>query len=204
MRKNFLVISILLFAGALSVQAIWLQRVFSEAQLQFSDRVNLALRETAHELLKSIGDTTSTIPPVQQDADNAWLLRLNHAFDYECLPPLLTMALKNHAIEGNYEVGIYDCQQNNLILGYAASTSNEEAPVACKTREQPFSCFYLKLMFTDRHVVPFSESSLRLVAILALLMAIVAAAWLLLRRKKRPNHQQHPSPLQHCTSAGRN
>jgi hypothetical protein len=55
----------------------------------FAEKVNLALRRTAHLLLKEVGDSTSLIPPVLQMNDKTWIIQLERPFTYEKLPNIL-------------------------------------------------------------------------------------------------------------------
>jgi hypothetical protein len=184
LTKNALIIGLLVLASALAVQAIWLQNIFTETQSEFSDRVRSALNQTALELFRETGDPSREVPPISQTADNAWLIRFDHHFDYECLPPILTKSLKEQAIEGNYEAGIYNCANDELILGYAGSTNDGAATTVCDTENDPYGCFYLTLMFTDRYVVPFQQPPVKALVIGALLIALLVVALLFWQRRK--------------------
>ena len=65
----------------------------------FSEKANLALRRTAHYLLKSSGDSTSQIEPVKVYDESTFIVRINKNFNYDNLPKLLEESFKIHQID---------------------------------------------------------------------------------------------------------
>lgn len=153
--RNFALPATLALMGLLSAQLAWRQsesRVMDERQ--FSEQVNLALRQTAHQLLAIEGDSISTIPPVQQVEKNMWLIRLEQNIDYDKLPLILQKAFSLHHVEGEYNVAVLDCRNHELVLGYTfyPSAANTETP--CRGREQPAGCYNLRVTFPDLATTP--------------------------------------------------
>jgi hypothetical protein len=114
----------------------------------FSEKVNLALRRTTHHLLKSSGDSTSQIPPVQTINDFTFKVRLNRNFDYDLLPAFLAKSFEIHQIEAVYDVAILNCQNSELALGYNSLDFKKDQNVPCLGRNQTQSCYDLKVTFT--------------------------------------------------------
>ena len=107
----------LLLAALLFVQFVS-QKNASTGSHRFSDKVNLALRRTAHLLLTEQGDTTTRIPAVELTRPGVWLVRLERTFNYDRLPGLLQESLDLHDIKQNYDVAVIDCAGGDLQLGY--------------------------------------------------------------------------------------
>lgn len=112
-----------------------------------AQKINLALRRTANELLLEAGDSTSRIPPVEQTAPNVWLVRLEHSFDYDRLPHLLQESFDLHGIAGDYDVAVLDCFEGMIQLGYnfLDFSRNNEAP--CGGRSMETGCYNLQVTF---------------------------------------------------------
>ena len=85
---------------------------------QTAEKINLALRQTGHQLLTLAGNDTSFIPPVKQIAGNEFLLKLESEFNYDTLPYILAKAFEDYGIVEEYQVAIKNCQSDTLILGY--------------------------------------------------------------------------------------
>jgi len=111
------------------------------------EKVNLALRRTAHHLLSELGDTTSRIPPVQQTAQNVWLIRLEHTFNYDRLPTLLQSSFELHGIKDNYDVAVLRCNDGELQLGYNYLDFLQYQEVPCGGREISAGCYNLQVTF---------------------------------------------------------
>lgn len=115
-------------------------------QSVWSEKINLALRRTAHHLLINAGDSSSRIAPVRQLNATTFRVRLDHPFDYERLPTLLQQSLDIHQIKGNYDVTLLDCANGELQLGYNVRDVTE-AGVPCVGRVLGRGCYTLQLAF---------------------------------------------------------
>ncbi len=121
-------------------------------QQALSERINLALRRTAHLLLKQAGDSTTTIEPVRQTAENTYQVRLEHAFNYDSLPAFLQSSFDLYNITDKYDVQVRDCSEYLLVLGYKSVdfTLNNEVP--CVGRTQNHDCLNFSVAFSTPSV----------------------------------------------------
>ncbi len=113
----------------------------------FSERVNLALRRTAHYLLTEAGDTTSRIAPVQQIDAHSWLVRLEHDFNYDRLPVLLQQSFEMQGISENYNVEVVHCLDGSLQLGYNFEDYKQNNDAPCGGRATTLDCINLQVQF---------------------------------------------------------
>ena len=114
-----------------------------------ADSINLALRQAAHHLYSIKGDTTASIPPVEQISANHFSLVLDKAINYDTLPFLLQQAFLDFDIPSTYEVTIRDCQENSILLGYNY-VAFENANIPCLGRDQMSNCNILGLSFPEK------------------------------------------------------
>lgn len=142
--KRFLPFILLLVAFALL--SVWMPKKTAIEKRQFSERVNLALRQVGHQLLMIQGDSVSAIPPIRQLAGNEYVLRLEGEFDYDTLPNVLANAFKDFDIGSSYQVAIKKCDSDTLILGYNLQAF-ENGEVACKGREDWSECSKIGVVF---------------------------------------------------------
>lgn len=147
-----IVLPLLVFlAGLLVVQGMgWIGKPDPNDERQFSQKVNLAMRQATDRLLDLAGDTTSTIPPVEQiAATQEYLLRLENNFNYDSLPSFLAAAFVQFGIQEKYFVTVNDCLNNLLMLGYSQETL-KDGQQPCGGRDQKAGCFNLSVVFPDR------------------------------------------------------
>ncbi len=186
LKLNFIIPVAIAAAGLLAMQVV--NRGGGESnEQQFSERVNLALRQTAHRLLVMAGDSVSAIPPVQQAEKNTWLVRLERNFDYDSLPSVLQKAFSNHRIEGGYNVAVVDCEKGELMLGYLFNPLEPNSDIPCAGREQAAGCYNLRVTFADLVTTPFEEkrSWILFAAACAALLVFSAYHFFIFLRKKR-------------------
>ncbi len=140
----------LLLAGLLAVQGSgWMVKTDPTTDRQFSQKVNLAMRQAADRLFDIAGDTTSAIPPVEQVAASEYQLLLENNLNYDSLPNLLEAALAQYGITEKYYVSVYDCLSHLLLLGYSLETlASGDTP--CQGREQEMGCYNLSVVFPER------------------------------------------------------
>ncbi len=148
--RTVVIVGMLLVASLLFTQFVWLAPAVPTqfSQNQFGQKVNLALRRTAHHLFIENGDSTSRIAPVQQLNATTFVIRMEHPFDYGRLPVLLHQSLAVHAIDQNYDVAVLDCTDGELQLGYNFRDVSERNEVPCGGRDQKKGCYILQLAFT--------------------------------------------------------
>ena len=115
--------------------------------VQFAEKVNLALRRTAHNLLIVNGDSLSRIPAVEQADANTFNVKIDHLFDYDRLPQLLQESLDIHGIKRPYNVSILNCGSGQIQLGYNFQDLTQKGGVPCASRSAEPGCYTLKVTF---------------------------------------------------------
>ena len=160
---------------------------------RFAEKVNLALRRTAHQLLTANGDSTTRIPPVQQSNESTFVLRLNHLFDYDKLPQLLQESLERQGIRRAYDVAVLDCAQGTLQLGYSWADLQTEEGVACHGRQQEPGCYQLRVSFYSDAPAAAARPAWWLMSVGTLLTALGYLAWRRTRRTSTAPPPENPA-----------
>lgn len=181
MKKSIIILFILAAAGLVAAQWIWAPHQSKEYNRKFSEKVNLALRQTGHHLLLSAGNDTSAIKPVKQIENNEFVLRLDQVFDYDTLPYLLKRAFNDFGIASPYYVVIKNCETDSVVLGYNLA-SVEKNEITCLGRDQRRDCSVISVTFTDRPI--FKSNQLLLTTIFGVLSVFLIAQFFYQRKNK--------------------
>ena len=152
----------------------WLLPAATEPPLD-AEQVNLALRHTAHALLRQSGDSTSRIPAIEQDG-RIWRVHLEQPFSYDALPALLQAALERYAIKTTYRVTLRRCEDASILLGYQQLDVFQPEGVPCGGRVMPEGCHYIEVAFAEAEATPPLWYRLRIAV--AVLLAGALALWL--------------------------
>ena len=174
------------------VMVLFVQWISTPAQtddLRQAEKINLALRRTAHHLLREAGDSTSRIPAIQQPDPRTFRLQLGHAFNYDTLPGLLSQSLEVHHIKGNYDVAVLDCATSELQLGYTVADLLGKDPIACGGRSMTAGCYILQVTFDTPAPVPQRRPYWPVLALGGLLTGFLVLVW---RQRKRQASEPQP------------
>lgn len=186
-RTRIIIVITALVTGLLFVQ--FAVRPTPADRPAVADKVNLALRRTAHQLLAAAGDSTSKIPPVQQTDANTFVVRFERSFRYDDLPTVLQTSFQRHGITADYDVSLRDCASGQLQLGYTFRDLTEKNGVPCQGREQQNGCYNLQVRFSA------PEASAPAAAIWGLLaVGSVLAGLVFLTRRKKAETPEESSP----------
>ncbi len=180
---TFLVMTFLIFSALENVSG-------NNDAVRFSEKVNLALRRTAHLLLVENGDSTSVITPVQQLDANTFSVRIDKLFDYDKLPDLLQKSLKIHGIDQGYNVSVLHCENSAIILGYSFQDLNEKEGVPCSGRKLEAGCYVVQVSFYPEEKTASATSNWWIFPVGSLLAGLGLIVWK--RNKKETNSVSHP------------
>ena len=130
----------------------------AENEDRFRNKVNLALRQTSHNLLLSQNDSTSNIAPVKYEGSYMFVLQLERVINYDTLPYFLSQAFEEFNIEDDYSVSIKDCEDDVLFLGYSKA-SVEQQNTTCGGRDIKSQCANIYVQFYMPDDKAFSQLS---------------------------------------------
>lgn len=122
------------------------------------ERVNLALRRSADQLLRIEGDLSSRIPAVEQLNDSTWRVKIEQEIAYDSLPYVLQSSFLNHGIAGNYTVTLKKCEDETIDLGFQA-IDIIQGTVACQGRAFPEGCHFIEVVFINESVSVLAKSN---------------------------------------------
>ena len=187
--KKISVFAALLLTSLLLLQVVWQLTASTPPGLP-AEKVNLAIRRTAHFLLREAGDSTSTIPPVEQPAPGVWFLRLSGSFNYDRLPVLLQAALQAHDIREKYDVTVLRCEDLALQLGYSSVDLEQNQLHPCGGRDMSPGCYNLQVSFPAWADTPARPPA---PAWLFLLAAVLATGFYALGRGRASRSDAEPA-----------
>jgi two-component system phosphate regulon sensor histidine kinase PhoR len=172
----------------LAIQVYWFVNSFALHEKQFDERVNLALRSVADQILKSEGDFNSAIKPVKQTASNAYFVEVNHFLDYRLLDSIVKQQFTRHDIKVAFSLMLFN-SKDSLVLGnfFLPETANQNNTGSCVGRDQKEAAMNFSVTFPDKpsfitkslDIWIFSASTFILILVLCLFLIIE-----ILKRKK--------------------
>ena len=71
-RRSIIILMLLIIGALFITQAYWFKKAFTLQERQFDEKMNIALRNVAHQLLILDNDSSSRIPPIKKLSSNEY------------------------------------------------------------------------------------------------------------------------------------
>jgi DNA-binding winged helix-turn-helix (wHTH) protein len=112
-------------------------------------RREVLLRRIGHEILLQSGDSTSRVLPVKKIAENEYQIKFENELSFlpDSLMSITQRFLDNAPLSSNYIVNVLNCDNSNIIYGYAISKNKKDNIVTCRGRRQPKACYMINIKF---------------------------------------------------------
>jgi len=125
-------------SGLFITQAYWFKKSFTLHERQFEEKINIALRNVAHQLLISDKDSSSKIPPISKISSNEFYVNTNCYFKLIDLDNLIKQEFLKRNINISFDYTILNSSDFNILLGNTVADiytpQSNRTEVACKTR----------------------------------------------------------------------
>lgn len=138
----------------------------------------LVIRQIGHQLLLQAGDSSSRILPVEERANNEYLIGFAAPFTFltDTLVSTVRRVVAANGLPSSYIVEVIRCAPSaEVIFGFQIYKDSARNIVPCLGRRQEKSCYNIRIKFTESNaaiIAPFSNGLLAgsLVAILVSLL----------------------------------
>ncbi|WP_326984402.1 HAMP domain-containing sensor histidine kinase [Chryseobacterium sp. MYb264] len=173
-RLNIIItLGLLAIVGILIAQLLWTKQAYNIENQKFNQKVNIALMEVVEKLS---GEATFTENPVQNIANDYYLVNVNNEIHPTVLEYYLKTEFNRVQINTNYVYALYNCRSDRMIYGKYVSP-NQKNP---KNKEIKFPkhknlVYYFSISFPDK--TSYLISSLRFWYLLTFALIIILAVY---------------------------
>jgi two-component system phosphate regulon sensor histidine kinase PhoR len=174
--------------GLFATQLYWMDKAFDLREREFNDRVNIALRSVAQEIM-TLNKDSSDVPPVRQLSSNYFVVSTNDTLHPFLLESLLENEFRSRNLKTNFEYSIYDCFTDSMVYGGMVVLSKEPT----KTTEDPImpkwdgDSHYFGVSFPEKDNYLIGQMSIWLFSSSILLVVIIFfgyTLWVILKQKR--------------------
>ncbi|ROH89313.1 sensor histidine kinase [Chryseobacterium cucumeris] len=186
-RLNIIItLGFIAIIGILIAQLMWTRQAYNLEDKKFDQKVNIALMEVAEKL--SGGKTSYTENPVQNIANDYYVVNINNEFHPVVLEYYLKTEFTRFQINTDYVYALYNCHSDKMIYG-KYMTSHQESP-GSKVINFPKHknlIYYFSIRFPDK--TTYLISSLRFwylltFALIIILLVYVYSIYTIIQQKK--------------------
>ncbi|HET9487196.1 MAG TPA: HAMP domain-containing sensor histidine kinase [Chryseosolibacter sp.] len=138
--RGLILLGTFVLTGLFLVQAYWFRKAFDVEEKQFDHSVQVALRKVA--------DSVSAQAEVRKLSSNFFFVATESVLDNESIDGLLKIELLKRDLELDYELGIYNADDDTLVYGqYVEATKKhfiekEFGDVHSSAREKNFAVYF--------------------------------------------------------------
>jgi len=125
---------LLTIGGLFITQVYWFKKSFTLEERQFDEKLNIALRNIAHQLLVLDNDTSSRIPPISKLASNEFYVKTNCHYNLSVLDSCIKSEFNSRKIAIDFDYLIIKAESDEVLLGNSVWNVYEPAEIACKGR----------------------------------------------------------------------
>ena len=187
-------IRLILFLASISlvgvgfVQWFWLEKAFNMKELQFNQSVKVALTGTAQRLLDYNKNKTKLLNPVNQLAEDYFVVRVDDIIDANLLEIFLKEEFQKASLHLDYEYGIYDCATDRMVYGNFVSLSpGSEMPARTDLPKWANQNYYFGVRFPARDSTLIGQMGIWLFSsgVLAFVAVFMIIAMIMILKQKR-------------------
>ncbi|PWN60145.1 sensor histidine kinase [Chryseobacterium oncorhynchi] len=172
--------------GILIAQLMWTRQAYNLEDKKFDQKVNIALMEVAEKL--SGGKNSFTENPVQNIANDYYVVNINNEFHPVVLEYYLKTEFTRFQINTDYVYALYNCHSDKMIYG-KYMTTHQESPSnkVINFPKHKNLIYYFSIRFPDK--TTYLISSLRFwylltFALIIILLVYVYSIYTIIQQKK--------------------
>lgn len=129
---------------ALSIPLLFLTTATFANEGLAGSHVKVAMRMIGHEVLLSVGDSTSRVLPIEKEGEGYRIRFASHfQFDPEALGATIDRVMAETRIATGYLVEVQQCDSDKVVYSYEVGILPDRDLIACKERLQPMGCYSL-------------------------------------------------------------
>ncbi|MDN3694926.1 HAMP domain-containing sensor histidine kinase [Chryseobacterium tructae] len=172
--------------GILIAQLIWARQAYNLEDKKFNQKVNIALMEVAEKL--SGGKSSFTENPVQNIANDYYVVNINNEFHPVVLEYYLKTEFTRLQINTDYVYALYNCHSDKMIYGKYMTTHQEQpSNKVINFPKHKNLIYYFSIRFPDK--ATYLISSLRFwylltFALIIILLVYVYSIYTIIQQKK--------------------
>lgn len=148
---------------------------------RFQDQhLKVTLRNIAHQLLLSAGDTTSRVLPVINLGTHSFLLQFQNqiAIQPDTLVAIFQFNMKDEGTTQEYIVEVLSCLTKEIVYAFEIYEDKESNLVPCLGRSLPLGCYDIKMTIPNKQI-----ASAKYIPLMVSFIACVFSFFLLLKKK---------------------
>jgi two-component system phosphate regulon sensor histidine kinase PhoR len=180
--RYVLILATFSLAGIITIQIYWFSRAFDLREKQFNQSVTIALRNVSDQMLEYNNLPIPQINPVEQLSSNYYVVMFNNVMDAELLETLLINEFGKRNLDLDFEYGIYDCMNEEMVYGNYVDLSEKQKKTFARKSDLPVwedNDYYFGVLFPTKRNTLLGQMGIWIFSSIVLLIVIFFFAYAL-------------------------
>jgi two-component system phosphate regulon sensor histidine kinase PhoR len=187
--RTIVVLALISILGITVTQVYWVRKAFDLKDAEFNQSVNTALFNVAQQLYDINKTPSPANNPVLQLSTNYFVVMVNSEIDIKVLEFLLRTEFEKKRIKADFEYGVYDCTNEQMVYGKRVSFSPIDQPSESQTLlpKWEHQSYYFGVRFPERQSEILNSMGIWTFSSVVLLIVIVffsSALFVILKQKR--------------------
>ncbi|MDH5400071.1 MAG: HAMP domain-containing histidine kinase [Cyclobacteriaceae bacterium] len=191
MKRNtfrlVIVLASLCTVGISIMQVYWFRRAFDLEEDQFNREVTASLHNVANRFFEINKAAIPAGNPIKQISTSYYAVMVNNEIDANLLEFLLIDEFEKRNLQLDFEYGIYDCTNDEMVYGNYVSLTNQREEPSAELPKWENQSYYFGVNFPNRNADLISRMDIWLFSSGVLVMVILFFTYTLfvISRQKR-------------------
>lgn len=175
--KLVAILGALAIGAIIAAHAYWVYQMWQYQERNFSQKVNMTLYRVANDLVDISGAVLPSSGLIKQVSPNYFVVNINNHIQFDHLEYYLKKEFQNSSISEDFEYGIYDCSNDQMVYGNYINNNYMLGLIPEKQSVLPTHesfTYYFGVLFPHKNVGLISNMKMALMLTLLLLIAVVA------------------------------
>ena len=170
-------LAIVAIAGISIIQVYWFRQAFNAESDQFNREITTALHSVANRFFELNKAAIPASNPIERMSSGYYVVMINNEIDANLLENLLIEEFAKRDVELDFEYGIYDCTDDEMVYGNYVSISNTEESPSRELPKWEDQAYYFGVNFPERSQEVLSRLDVWIFSSIVLLVVIVFFAY---------------------------
>ncbi len=175
----FIILATISLTGIVVIQIFWVKKAFDLKEKQFNQTMHIALKNVAENILLYNNNPSSLLNPVNQVSSNYYIVKVNDMIDAYTLELYLKNEFEHKGISLDFEYGIYDCSNEEMVYGNYVSADESINKNSSRTALPKWSSdnYYFGVYFPTREEYLLGQMDIWIFSSIVLLIVLIFFAY---------------------------
>ncbi|MCB0650750.1 MAG: HAMP domain-containing histidine kinase [Saprospiraceae bacterium] len=192
--KRVIILGVLALTGIVTMQTYWVLSAWSIHEEEFNKKVNLALFNTAKDIVRINNGTLPSRDIIKRKTSNYYIVNIENEVNADYLEYVLQKEFEHLALNIDFEYAVFDCHTDEMVYGNYCRYSPDakvNAELGNLPKDSQFTYYFgVKFPTLPGYLIGKMQLSIFFSVLMLLTVIFFAYSMFVILRQKRLSEQQ--------------